>query len=379
VRLGTRRRPSALDLLLAFAVAGALLTFWTVESTGSRGASPRAVESVAPSPRVVVPRRGANDFQAGASILVYGNDAAIAAKAGRVLDQLAADQVNSVSLVIPFTQSSLTASAIDESDALAPGDARIASIVREAHARGIAVMLQPVLDERQLRTELGEWRGSIKPADRAGWFASYGRLLQRYAHVASDEGIEVLDVGTELTSLEEDPHWADLVPAVREAYSGQVAYSLNWDSVRRPPSAVLRHVDLIGIDAYFPLDAPDDADTSALLTAWRAWVPTLEAFRAKAGGKPLVFTEVGIASQVGAFRRPWRWNHGTPVDLAAQERYYDASCRVARELKLRGLYWWSLPLDLPRDPQTDPTYAPLEKPAEAAIVRCFGTRGALGQ
>src|SRR5205085_12653878 len=107
----------------------------------------------------------------------------------------------------------------------------LAAMVAQAKARGFTVMLRPLLDEASI---LPHWRGEIAPASPAAWFASYGDLVLSYARMAQREGADSVGIGSELNSMEPNADaWRALIGQVRQVFSGQLTYSVNWGTTFR--------------------------------------------------------------------------------------------------------------------------------------------------
>jgi hypothetical protein len=264
--------------------------------------------------------------------------------------------------------SGVTASSVHADPQQTPTSATLTTIIQEAHRQHLAVMLRPLLDEQTLMDPQGDWRGSIQPADRGRWFASYKALLEQYAELAQREDVEAIDVGTELTSLQpETAAWLRVIAAVRAIYQGQVTYSVNFDA---QGIGFAEALDFLGIDAYYPLAAPAQASAEELREAWVPWIADLNRLQQSAG-VPLVITELGVRSEPGAYLKPWVWYTRVRPDMAEQQRYYQASCPAVSQ-SVHGLYWWLVTLDSPyADALHDTSYDPLGKPAERAIKDCF--------
>jgi len=323
------------------------------------------------SSTVANPRQKPEDFQAGMAVVIYGNDQEFEVKTRELLDYLASLGANSLCLVFPLFQDNWTSSTVWVDEELTPSKERIRLFIRESHKRGFTVMLRPLLNEGSLVPD-GKWRGSIQPQDIEAWFSSYGNIVLRYAKLAEEEGVEIFDIGTELTSLEgETNQWLKLIGAVRSVYHGQLTYSLNWWRLSYNVD-VWDKLDFISVDAYFALDAPLEATVEQLIAAWQPWIEQLAQSKTSLN-KPLVFTELGTTSQTGSHQRPWVGEHNTPLDLEAQRRYYAAACQASLSL-VNGIYWWSVGLDIPSDPKEDRGFNPLGKPAETEIRECFRGR-----
>jgi hypothetical protein len=333
--------------------------------------TPAQTSTTIPTPVIRMvqnPRQSPDDFQAGMAVVIYGNDQEFEVKTRKLLDRLVSLKVNSLSLVFPLFQDNWKSSMVWVDKEKTPSEENLRLFIREAHKRGFTVILRPLLDEKSLKVD-EKWRGSIQPNDRTAWFESYTNLILGYAKLSQKENVEIFDIGTEFTSLEkETEQWQELINEVRKIFSGQVTYSSNFDNYQNV--SFWKELDFIGIDAFFPLDAPNEATIEQLITAWQPWVKQMEKFHKKFG-KQVVFTELGTRSQLGSFQKPYVWYAtGVPVDLETQRKYYEASWLATKDL-VNGIYWWAIALELPKDPCNDPGFNPLGKPTEQEIAKCY--------
>jgi hypothetical protein len=315
---------------------------------------------------VTRPRTSAADFHAGLSLLVYAREPRLDAYE-LLLDQLVADDVNSVSIAFPVYTDGLRSNAVHAGQDT-PTDAALAALARQAKARGFTVMLRPLLDESSL---LPNWRGEIQPASPSAWFASYGALLLSYARMAQQERVDSLGVGSELNSMEPNADaWRALIGQVRSVFAGQITYSVNWaTSPANFRTGFWAQLDFLSVDAYFPLDRSPSVATVQQMTAdWQRWLDLLKAVD-RPYGKPIVFTEVGVAPKTGAHLKPWNRQAGTQLNVDEQRDYYQATC-AATSTAINGLYWWAAGPALPDNLSPD-DYNPLSRPAEAAMRTCY--------
>jgi len=350
-----------------FSPTPALAREVTPTQTPTLESTPSPTPTAIPVVKVANPRQESGDFQAGMAVVIYGNDQEFEVKTRKLLDRLTRLEVNSLCLVFPLFQDNWTSSTVWVDEKRTPSEERIRLFVRESHKRGFTVMLRPILDEASLMPD-GQWRGSIKPQDKKAWFESYTEVILGNAKLAEEEGVEILNIGTELSSLEKETNrWLKLIEAVRFVYHGQLTYSSNWGVSYNVK--FWDKLDFISVDAFFELDAPQQATVEQLIAAWQPWIMQMNRARAPFN-KPLVFTELGTRSQTGSHQKPWLWEHNTPVNLEAQRIYYAAACQASLNL-VDGIYWWSVGLDPPSNPKEDPGFNPLGKPAETEIRRCF--------
>ncbi len=330
-----------------------------------------------PDPEVHAPRVTDQDFHAGAGVLIYGNDPAFEKKVELLLNYLIYLQINSVNFSFPIYQDDWRSSRVFIDDQLTPLEGNIRFFIREAHKRNFTVMVRPILDEASLYPD-NQWRGSIQPADRESWFQSYGEIILKYSQLAAEEEAEIICIGVELSSLEpETEHWLKLIEEVRSVYDGQLTYSVNWNRVYNGNIEFWEELDFIGVDAFFPLDAPPEATTAELIVAWQPWVKAINDLKTL-HDMPVVLTEAGVVSQVGSYQFPWRWQLDNledteALDMEAQRNYYAATCEVMDEV-VNGIYWWNFELDPPANPESDPSFNPTGKPAANVIRNCFERR-----
>ena len=253
-------------------------------------------------------------------------------------------------------------------------DEGLRETARLARAAGIHTMLKPHLWLRD-RTD-GKWEGDIamrSEEDWAKWFTQYGRFLVHYAQLAESAGIEALCIGTDLEgTTEREAEWRRLIERVRRVYGGELTYAANWageyERIRFWDA-----LDLVGVQAYFPLSDEDDPDLDELLEGWRAHHERLAAF-AERVGKPIVFTEVGYRSVMGAAHEPWLWRTRKPENATLQARCYEAAFRTFwREPWFRGAFWWKwYPHGAGAHPYEDAAFTPQGRPAEKVLANWYG-------
>ena len=214
------------------------------------------------------------------------------------------------------------------------------------------------------------WRGSIEPTNPSAWFRSYRRLLLPYAAVAASGHAATLVVGTELESLEGDPHWPALIRAVRSVYPGQLLYDENFDEFAQHDANL--PLSTFGVDAYPRFQLPDTATVGQLTQAWENWLGA----HALSVRESVVLSEVGIDAVAGSYPDPGAWLGTTqsPIDTTVQTNWYKAVCRAVSAEQVGGIYWWEVSFDAnPADPgpfQSD-RITFLDRPAQQVIKDCF--------
>lgn len=243
-------------------------------------------------------------------------------------------------------------------------DASLRRIVQRAHAAGLKVMIKPHVD---LPGDVD--RAEIRPRDRAAWFAAYRRFITHYAGLAADTGAEQLAVGTELAGVSGDTTaWTKVIKAVRDHYDGPLTYAANYDEYQH--IHFWKDLDLIGIDAYWPLAEKATADPALLNRAWAPIRQKLAAYSARQHRR-ILFTEAGYVSQRGTTTAPYSWNVSTHPANAEQAAAYGALLDSFEGRKWwAGVCWWMWD-DWPDSGETPArlAYTPRGKPAEEVLRR----------
>jgi hypothetical protein len=201
----------------------------------------------------------------------------------------------------------------------------ILRMVAQAHEQGLRVLLVPHLwIERP-----GLWRGEIDPGTDARWqqwFASYTRFVTTWAAVAEESGVEMLSIGVEMksSSATRVSDWHHVIDAIRARYHGLLTYSANWDEETQV--GFWDRLDLVGINAFYPLADNPGATIAELRQGARARADRLGAW-AQREGRPIFFTEFGYTARPDPAVRPWEWPddmRGVVVDEHAQAVAYRA-------------------------------------------------------
>src|SRR6185295_8894399 len=135
---------------------------------------------------------------------------------------------------------------------------------RRAHAQGFAVLWKP-----HLWVAPDSWPGAIEMPDEASWrewWTGYRRYVLHQAFLAAWAQAEIFCVGVELDRAAIGPGreraWRELIAAVRVLYPGAVTYAANWD--RAPEIPFWDALDFVGVDAYYPLAAGEQATDAEL-------------------------------------------------------------------------------------------------------------------
>lgn len=251
--------------------------------------------------------------------------------------------------------------------------------IEQAHAEGLRVLLVP-----HLWVETGGWRALIDPGtdERWGlWAASYREFLLDWAKLAAETNVEMLSVGVELRSwltTARAPSFSAIIRDVRAVYPGLLTYAANWDDVER--TVILGELDVIGVNAFFPLAQKDNATRAELMQGGRDVANKL-ALLAKSWDKPVMFTEFGYTTRPNPAIKPWEWPDGMSnvvVDeLAQAEAYYALLSAFVDEPTFAGFFVWRLyadPDDMSQEAEWG--FSPRGKVAELVLRDAFAAHWA---
>ncbi len=295
----------------------------------------------------------------------------------RALDEAKAMGATWVSLT-PFGRvHDLTPEGIDLSFEAPFEDNRknVLTTIRQAHERGLHVMLVP-----HLWVESGEWRALIDPGSDEGWARwsdAYRTFLLAWADVAQEGDVELLSVGVELRSWVTTPRvelMKPIVADVRSRFKGLLTYSANWDDAEL--TLLWDWVDLVGINGFYPL-ADRDGAPREVLELGGVRVAEQIARLGNDLGKPVLLTEIGYTTRKDPAIRPWEWPEAlsnVQVDEAAQAEAYAALIGpLLAEETVAGFFVWRYYAD-PDDVSQESAwgFSPRGKLAEVVLRDAFG-------
>jgi len=367
---------------LASALTAALAVVASLASGSLSRAGEPALERAAP------PARGADGWRAAGHDAVRGMTIGPIENAyhpgvgygspayARTLDECVRAGATWVAIT-PFGRvADLTGRGVDPSfeQPFAKNKEDVRRAITMAHQRGLSVMLVP-----HLWVESGEWRAKIEPPSDAAWDAwtrSYGAFVRGWAEVAESTHVELLSAGVELRSWVTNPRahtFAALIRELRGIYKGSITYSANWDDVEH--TLVLAELDVIGVNAFYPLADKDGAPFETLLEGGKRVQARVREL-AEVWQKPVLFTEIGYTTRRDPAIRPWEWPDsmkGVWVDEVAQADAYRALLApLLDEPRFMGFFVWRVYAD-PDDVSQEAEwgFSPRGKLAELVVRDAF--------
>jgi len=173
---------------------------------------------------------------------------------------------------------------------------------KEFQKNGVKVMVKP-----QIWVWKGEFTGNIEMDSEKKWIIleeSYSEFILTYAKAAQEIKANILCIGTELEKfvMNRPKYWQELILEIRKVYKGKLTYAANWDEFKRVP--FWGQIDLIGVDAYFPLSEKKSPTVQELEIGWNPHKKEIIEIQ-KQFNKPILFTEFGYRSVDFNAIKPW--------------------------------------------------------------------------
>jgi len=273
---------------------------------------------------------------------------------------------------------SIRGSEITHANALEGGetDARVRAVIRDAHARGLAVLLKP-----QLWIHGGAYTGALAPRSDSPTdplVASYRAWILGYARLAAEEHVEAFAVGTELRDVvaRAPSAFRALIAEVRRTYRGRILYAANWDEASAVP--FLDAIDALGVQFYPPLTRTTGTPEERLEREAGARLARLVRVAERAGKKVWI-TEVGYRADPEAAIHPHAWPEhrgDVPYDPSEQARVHRAFFRaLAAQPGVEAVFVWKWFTDPASREESRTGFSPRGKAAEAVVRRAFGGCG----
>src|SRR5687767_7529655 len=95
-----------------------------------------------------------------------------------------------------------------------PTPDQLSSLIRYAKPKRMHDILMPneLLDSPRITPTKSEWRGTIAPENWKKWWDSYRDMMGHFAYIAQGTGVDVLMVGSELVSTNDQvEQWTETI------------------------------------------------------------------------------------------------------------------------------------------------------------------------
>ena len=209
--------------------------------------------------------------------------------------------------------------------------------IQEAHRLGLSICIKPHI--AYWRSPFA-WRGEITFQQDEEWqrfWRGYREWIVQLAVVCREADGFV--VGTELDrTLYFEAEWRELIAEVRQHTAAPLTYAANWTDFHRVP--FWDALDVIGIQAYFPLTDEPDYDEQDIRDGWAAQMDELRDY-ADDHNRNILFTELGYNQSHQAPIEPWDYTvdgeDALPVQVFCMRAALTA---IAAEPRIVGALLW---------------------------------------
>lgn len=247
------------------------------------------------------------------------------------------------------------------------GVAGASKTIQIAKDLGYKIMLKPHIWVR------GQgWAGDFVPSTDEQWKkweTSYEEYIEAFSKVADSLNVEMFCIGTEMrkVAVEKPEYWRALIKKVKRIYNGQTVYAANWDNYQN--LVFWDELDLIGIDAYFPLSNEKTPSATSIAAGWERITQDIEQVAAKFN-KPVIFTEYGYRSIDYTADGHWKYDQDTlKTNFTAQMNAYKGLYNaVWQKPWFHGGFLWKWYLETYRNPdRLSKMFTPQQKPVIEVI------------
>ena len=215
--------------------------------------------------------------------------------------------------------------------------AHIVRPIREAHRLGLRIYIKPHI--AYWRSPFS-WRGEIaftRDEDWQRFWRDYREWIALLATVCREADGFV--VGTELDRmLAFEEEWRALIAEVRQRTDAPLTYAANWTDYRQVP--FWDALDVIGIQAYFPLTDDPAYDEEDIRAGWAERMRELRTF-GEQHNRNILFTELGYNQSHQAPIAPWTYpvdgEDALPVQVVCLRT---ALAAIAAEPRVVGALLW---------------------------------------
>lgn len=208
--------------------------------------------------------------------------------------------------------------------------------IQEAHKQGLKILIKPHLSYWGRFS----WRGAIEFDTQEEWdrfFSTYETWIVAVAKAC--KGADGFVVGTELDKTTRfTDRWRKIIKSVRKVSKSPLTYAANWSDYKK--IKFWEDLDVIGIQAYFPLAKKVGASEKEIQAGWKSVMRELRKFGDEKR-KDIVFTELGYNCSYSAPVKPWEYRQDGADALPVQKICMRAALTsIEREPKVIGAFLW---------------------------------------
>ena len=246
----------------------------------------------------------------------------------------------------------------------------IEQAIKKLQQKPVKIMIKPHLWLRN-----GSFTGDLNFSSEAEWQkfeSAYRSYIFLYAEISEKYALESFCIGTELYQFvtERPAFWKKLISDIREVYGGKLVYAENWDKIDQVN--IWEDLDLIGVDAYFPLSEKTFPSEKEISNGWQKHKSLLGDLASRYE-KPILFTEYGYRSIDYALKEPWNsernlYNKNHALQARALMVLYE---EFWKEDWFQGGYLWKWHQHEDSGGLNNDRFTPQNKPAEKVVAEYY--------
>jgi hypothetical protein len=323
----------------------------------------------------IKPQAFVNNFQKAINIRSRYNTDFASSEFKQVVDRMKTDGANTITFVIQHNVQTLNSNDVFAT-AITPTDDALNNGISYVKSKGMKAALSMFVD-----CNCGAWRAEINPSDRNQFFNSFNTVVQKYAKIGQTNGVDFINLGTEMASLSNPAvnpvntqKWRDLISNTRANYSGRLTYGGNWGAPYEEMSKIefWNDLDFIGISAYFDLSKDEVPSVDTLKNAWIGIENNTLQPLVNRWNKPIIFTEMGYRSVNQAGNSPGDWSRPAYFMEDGQANAFEALFSFfSTRSYFAGINIWDISSDPNYGGQGNVDYTFVNKKAENIVKKWF--------
>ena len=245
-------------------------------------------------------------------------------------------------------------------------DSQLCEAILLAKNHGFNVVLKPHLNCINEKS-----RYTIRPKNYSRWLVAYKQFILHYFSIAENYKLNSFVIATELDSVVENDSFITFCDSIRSASDISIIYASSFNHF--VSTKLWKHVDIMGINAYFNLDNSLPPSPNTMHETWNYWLNLISQYSA-VKGKPVVITEVGYQSRSTAAINPGDFSGKVTKDFNIQKECYNALLSQACKFdSVKGIVFWQWELNSNGRFDTC-DYTPRDKPAEDILKKYWAEK-----
>ena len=178
------------------------------------------------------------------------------------------------------------------------------------------------LGKDRLTSEYLSVYGEPNYTDLSAYIQDRSKCNRKWAEMVACTDSADMVLGMNRRRATQNFYWEKLIYDLRRVYSGKLTVAANFDNFEQ--IKFWRHLDFVGINAYFPLrklGSEDQPMAQQLQEGWDEVLKKIMYFRDTMGINhiPVLFTELGYTNYSGSALAPWQGTGFSLLETAKKD------------------------------------------------------------